>query len=164
MEWIVLPVFYLLYWGMCYLFAGSDKKNLASLRSYPKEVQIAVKENEMLKEFLRKEKSPLAIMASNFILFNVIFILLGILVNKVFGITEFPHLFVYFLAFGEGLNLFDLLVVDLLWWRNSKRIRFSFLMAKEPYQNPKEHLLSFLRGIPVFAFSALLSAFVSSLF
>ena len=38
--------------------------------------------------------------------------------------------FWYFLAFGEGLGLFDLLVIDLLWWRNTKRIRFSFLPEK----------------------------------
>ncbi len=65
-----------------------------------------------------------------------------------------------FLAFGEGLGLFDLLVIDLLWWRNTKRIRFSFLPEKKYYHNPKKHIESFLHGIPLFAAIAALTALV----
>ena len=61
---------------------------------------------------------------------------------------------------GEGLGLFDLLVIDLLWWRNTKRIRFSFLPEKKYYQNPKNHIESFLRGIPLFAAAAALTALI----
>ncbi len=43
----------------------------------------------------------------------------------------------------RGLGLFDLLVIDLLWWRNTKRTRFSFLPEKKYYQNPKKHIESF---------------------
>jgi hypothetical protein len=56
------------------------------------------------------------------------------------------------------LGLFDLLVIDLLWWRNAKRIRFSFLTEKEAYQDPKMHLDFFWRGIPTFAVVAALTA------
>lgn len=66
--------------------------------------------------------------------------------------------FWFFFALGEGLGLFDLVVIDLLWWRNTKRIRFSFLPEKAPYQDPDKHIGSFLRGIPMFAVIALLSA------
>lgn len=31
----LMIVFYLLYWGVCYLGTGTDKKNLIGLRSYP---------------------------------------------------------------------------------------------------------------------------------
>ena len=68
--------------------------------------------------------------------------------------------FWYFLAFSEGLGLFDLLVIDLLWWRNTKRTRFSFLPEKKYYQNPKKHIESFWRGIPLFAAVAALSALI----
>ena len=67
---------------------------------------------------------------------------------------------VYFLAFGEGVGLFDLLVIDLLWWRSTKRIRFSFLPEKKYYQDPKKHIESFLRGIPLFAATAALTALI----
>ena len=71
--------------------------------------------------------------------------------------------FWYFLILGEGLGLFDLLVIDLLWWRNTKRIRFSFLPDKGIYQDPSKHIGSFVRGIPLFAAIAALSACVVTL-
>ena len=67
------------------------------------------------------------------------------------------------LILGEGLGLFDLLVIDMLWWRNTKRIRFSFLPDKEIYQDPSKHIGSFVRGIPLFAVIAALSACVVTL-
>ncbi len=48
--------------------------------------------------------------------------------------------------------------IDLLWWRNTKRIRFSFLPEQKYYQNPDKHIQSFLRGIPLFAFVAAAAA------
>jgi len=62
-----------------------------------------------------------------------------------------------FLTLGEGLGVFDLVVIDLLWWRNTKRIRFSFLPEQSHYQDPTKHISSFLRGIPLFALVAVLS-------
>ncbi len=35
MKWLVLPAFWLLYWGICFICTGTDKKNLMGLRSYP---------------------------------------------------------------------------------------------------------------------------------
>ena len=54
-------------------------------------------------------------------------------------------------------------MIDLLWWRNTKRIRFSFLPEKAPYQDPEKHIGSFLRGIPLFAAVAAISAGIVSL-
>ena len=44
MKWLVALAFWFLYWGICYLATGSDKKNLAGLRSYPDAVQDLVRE------------------------------------------------------------------------------------------------------------------------
>lgn len=79
------------------------------------------------------------------------------------GLTGFGAAFWFFLALGEGLGLFDLVVIDLLWWRNTKRIRFSFLPEKELYHNPDKHIGSFIRGIPLLAVVAVLSAGVVTL-
>ena len=80
--------------------------------------------------------------------------------KSVLGLNNYLSAFWYFLAFGEGLGLFDLLVIDLLWWRSTKRIRFSFLPEKKYYQNPKKHIESFWRGIPLFAAAAALAALI----
>lgn len=44
MKWIIIPAFWFLYWGICFLCTGTDKKNLAGLRSYPGAVQSVVRE------------------------------------------------------------------------------------------------------------------------
>ena len=43
MKIIVGIAFYLLFWGICFLGTGTDKKNLIGLRSYLDEVQNRVR-------------------------------------------------------------------------------------------------------------------------
>lgn len=83
--------------------------------------------------------------------------------NVIDELAEWTVPIQFFLALGEGLGVFDLLVIDLLWWRNTKRIRFSFLLEKAPYQDSAKHIGSFLRGIPLFAVVAVLSAGIVTL-
>ena len=160
MKWIIIPAFWLLYWGICFLCTGTDKKNLAGLRSYPDAVQSVVRER--LGD-APKEKSIPSILIGNLVLFTVVFSALGLAFKSVLAFEDYLSAFWYFLILGEGLGLFDLLVIDLLWWRNTKRIRFSFLPDKEIYQDPSKHIGSFVRGIPLFAAIAALSAGVVTL-
>ena len=97
-------------------------------------------------------------------LFTVVFSVLGLVLKNVLNLNDYLSAFWYFLAFGEGLGLFDLLVIDLTWWRSTKRIRFSFLPEKKYYQDPKKHIESFLRGIPLFAATATLTALIVTVF
>ncbi len=161
MKWLIIPAFWLLYWGMCFLGTGTDKKNLAGLRSYPDAVQDIVRKK--FAETAPKAKSIPAILLSNLIFFIVIFSVIGLVFKKVLVFDGYLSAFWYFLLLGEGLGLFDLLVIDLLWWRNTKRIRFSFLPDKAIYQNPSKHIGSFVRGIPLFAAIAALSAVIVTL-
>ena len=160
MKWFIIPAFWFLYWGICFLCTGTDKKNLAGLRSYPDAVQSIVRER--LGD-APKEKSIPSILIGNLVLFTVVFSALGLAFKSVLAFEDYLSAFWYFLILGEGLGLFDLLVIDLLWWRNTKRIRFSFLPDKEIYQNPSKHIGSFVRGIPLFAAIAALSAWVVTL-
>ena len=160
MKIIIAVAFYFLYWGVCFLGTGTDRKNLIGLRSYPEEVQNRVRSDPQLGKDVPKEKSTVAILLSNLLLFTVLFSVLGLALKSVLNLNNYLSAFWYFLAFGEGLGLFDLLVIDLLWWRNTKRIRFSFLPEKKHYQNPKKHMESFWRGIPLFAAIAALTALV----
>ena len=160
MKIIVTAAFYFLFWGVCFLGTGTDKKNLIGLRSYPDEVQNRVRSDPQLGKDVPKAKSTAAILLSNLFLFTALFSVLGLALKNALHLNSYLSAFWYFLAFGEGLGLFDLLVVDLLWWRNTKRIRFSFLPEKKYYQDPKKHIESFLHGIPLFAVIAALAALV----
>ena len=160
MKIIVIVAFCFLHWGVCFLGTGTDKKNLIGLRSYPDEVQNRVRSDSQLGKDVPKAKSAVAILLSNLLLFTALFSVLGLALKSVLNLNSYLSAFWYFLVFGEGLGLFDLLVIDLLWWRNTKRIRFSFLPEKKYYQDPKKHIGSFLRGIPLFAAIAALTALV----
>ena len=162
MKWLVLPAFWLLYWGICFICTGTDKKNLAGLRSYPDEVQAAVRER--LGNKVPVAKSVPSVLTGNLLLFTVVFSIVGIALRGLLSFDGYFSAFWYFLLLGEGLGLFDLMVIDLLWWRNTQRIRFSFLPNKAAYQDPGKHIGSFVRGIPLFAVVAALSAAVVTLF
>ena len=117
------------------------------LRSYPINVQKIVREKM---NNAPKAKSITNILISNILLFTIVFSIMGLLFKNIYNFNNYLSAFIYFLLLGEGLGLFDLLIIDLLWWRNTKRIRFSFLTDKQYYQDPKMHIDSFIRGIPLF--------------
>lgn len=153
--------FYFIYWLCCFIGTGTDKKNLAGLRSYPDVVQQAVRKHSTLEKIVPQEKSALSILSGNLFLFTVVFSVLGVALKNVLELNDFLTAFLFFLALGEGLGAFDLVIIDLMWWRNTKRIRFSFLPEKKYYQDISKHVGSFLRGIPLLAVVAFLStAFV----
>ncbi len=151
-------IFYMFYWLCCFFGTGTDKKNLAGLRSYPEAVQRAVREHTELGKVAPREESVSAVLFGNILLFTVVFSVLGVIMKKSLGLNDFWTAFAFLLTLGEGLGAFDLVIIDLLWWRSTKRIRFSFLPEREHYQDPTKHINSFLRGIPMFCAVAVLSA------
>lgn len=154
---LISIAFYLFYWFCCFLGIGTDKKNLIGLRSYPDAVQKVVREHSELGKAAPQEKSIASILIGNLLLFTAVFSVFGFALKNILGLNGFWTAFWFFLALGEGLGVFDLIVIDLLWWRNTKRIRFSFLLHKSHYQDPSKHIGSFLRGIPLFAVVAVIS-------
>ena len=147
------------FFGLCFLGTGTDKKNLRNYMSYPDEVQKRIKE---IKEYQGKykETSRFAAWIANFLLFTILFLLLGIVIRQ----TSFIHNFISLLILGETLNVFDLIVIDLLWWRNTKRIRLSKIPQKELYQNPKKHIEAFLRALILYFFIAMIDGYLLTLF
>ena len=160
MKWLIMFIFYFLYWGICYLCTGTDEKNLMGLRSYPINVQKIVREKM---DNAPKAKSIPNILISNILLFTIVFSIMGLLFKNIYNFNNYLSAFIYFLLLGEGLGLFDLSIIDLLWWRNTKRIRSSFLTDKQYYQDPKMHIDSFLRGIPLFIVVAIISALITTI-
>lgn len=147
------------FFGVCFLSTGTDEKNLRNYISYPDEVQERIKET---KEYLGKYKETgiFDVWMVNFLIFSVLFLLLGSIMRQ----TKFMHNFISLLIVGEILNVFDLIVIDLLWWRNTKRIRLSKIPQKELYQNPKKHIEAFLRAMVLYFFVAVLDGYLLTLF
>ena len=90
-----------------------------------------------------KGKSTAAVLLGNLFLFTAVFSVSGLALN------DYQPAFWYFLAFGEGLGLFDLTMINLLWRRSAKRIRFSLLPEKKSCQDPKKAYRSLLARDPV---------------
>ena len=142
---------------------GTDKKNIGGFRSYPDEVQNRVYQDEVLGKMIPKKRSASITIISNILLFTVVFTVIGLVGRSALELQNFKTAAWYFFWLGEGLNLFDLVVIDLCWWRNTKRIRFSCVPEKEAYQNPKKHVGSFFRGIPMFAVVAVIVGWIVTL-
>lgn len=148
----------LLFWLICFLNTGNDQKNMLGFRSYPKEVQELVRKDPVLGKIAPAEINIGKVLISNFILFGIIFLLVGLIIKYTMGFNGFADAFIYFLILGEVLNLFDLIIIDLLWWRNTPRIRFSCVSDKKMYQNPSVHIASFIRAIFMYLTIALIIA------
>lgn len=138
-----------LFFLMCFLGTGNGK-NIASLSSYPKQLQEMIRNDERYKDSVRKPANVWFSLLSNLILFIAVDFIFGLFLRS----KDYVMNFVYLLILGQTLNLFDLLVIDMLWWRNSKRIRFEGYEDKNLYKDIKLHIYSMLRAIPVFTLAA----------
>lgn len=155
-ETVVLCV---AFFGVCYIGTGTDQRNLKNYSSYPDKVQNRIQE---IVEYRGRfeETGKVRIWAANFLVFTVLFLLLGIPIHQ----DNFSHNFICLLILGQTLNVFDLIVIDLLWWRNSKRIRLSKIPQKELYKDPKKHIEAFLRALLLYFFVALVDGYLLTLF
>lgn len=148
----------IIFFILCYFNTGSDYKNIKSFSSYPDEIQSMVLKNPELKSKV-KIISPIISFLLNILFFSIIFFILAIFIKK----DKFIVNFINILILGQSLNAFDFFVIDMLWWRSSKRIRFSGTENEDKlYQSKKKHFLSFLKGIFLFIIVALIDAFILS--
>lgn len=155
----VLLTLCLIFFAICYLGTGTDEKNLKNYMSYPDEVQEKIKKiGDYQGKF--KEKSKNLTFIVNFVFFSILFLILGLRIRQASFIQNFTAL----LIIGEGLNVFDLLVIDLLWWRRTKRIRLSKIPDQSLYQNPKKHIESFIRAFFMYFLIALIDGYILTLF
>ncbi len=159
---LVVIGFCFLFWLICYANTGSDKKNMRGFRSYPKEVQELVKNDMYLVSLAPASVNMINVFVSNVVMFSVVFCVGGIILKYTVGFCGFLDTLTYFIVWGQVLNLFDLLVIDLLWWRNTPRIRFSCAQDKRLYQNAKVHVDSFVHGIVMFFITAVIAAGIVS--
>ena len=154
------------FWGCCYISTGGDEKNIKAYATYPDEVQAYVRNDPKLKEQIEKANllvspNPVKTFFANAILFLVVLFILGIFIRT----NSFAENLLRLSIMGQGFNLFDYAVIDLLWWRHTKRIRFSGTENRpELYRNPKKHTVSFVKGIVMFFLVAAVDGILLALF
>lgn len=148
-----------LFFLICYLGTGTDEKNLKSYDSYPDEVQRRIREVDEYKGKFR-ERNKACTWLANLVVFLILFIIFGAFLRT----KDFMQNFINLLILGQALNIFDLVAIDMLWWRNSKRIRLTKVPDKALYQNPKKHIEAFLRAIPMYIALAVVGGYVLTLF
>lgn len=154
-ETVILCIVFFL---LCYIGTGTDEKNLKSYSSYPDEVQAQINNiSEYQGKFNKHNKFIMFIF--NLLLFSVILFFFGLFIKE----DNFFNNFLYLSIMGQGLNIFDLLVIDLLWWRNTKRIRLSKIPDKKLYQNPKKHIEAFVRGFVMYLLIAVIDGYILTL-
>lgn len=148
-----------IFFVLCFLATGTDEKNLKSYTSYPDEVQKRIREAD---EYQGKyhEANKLVTWFANLVVFLVLFIIFGVFIRE----KDFMQNFINLLILGQALNIFDLIVIDMLWWRNTKRIRLSKVPEKVLYQNPKKHIQAFLRAIPMYIVVAAVDGYLLTVF
>ena len=159
MIFIFLFILCLIFFGLCFLGTGTDEKNLKNYMSYPDEVQEKIKNIEDYHGKF-KEASKTSTFVANFIVFSILFLILGLKIRQ----ESFVQNFIALIILGQGLNVFDLVFIDLLWWRNTKRIRLSKIQEKALYQNPKKHIDAFERAFFMYFLIALLDGYILTLF
>ncbi len=148
----------LAFWGICYLGTGTDEKNLKGLSAYPDVIQRQVKCDLILGPQV-KTISPVVSFFLKLLIYAILLLILCFFEREKQFIANFWKV----LIMGEILNLFDFLVIDMLWWRHTKRIRFTGTENQpELYSDPKNHLKSFLKGILLFFIAALVDGMILS--
>lgn len=147
-----------LFFLICYLGTGTDEKNLRNYSSYPDAVQARVRKINAYRGKW-KETGKLTVWMANFALFVVLFLPFGFFIRE----HDWLHNVISLFLLGQSLNVFDLIVIDLLWWRNTERIRFSKIPEKALYQDPKKHIEAFLRAIVLYLVVALVDGYLLTL-
>ena len=159
MIYLEIIILCTLFFILCYLGTGTDEKNLKSYDSYPYEVQKLIREiNEYSGKF--KERNKYIVFFFFFVLFLVLLFIMGLFIREKIFMQNFLNLFIL----GLALNIFDLVFIDLIWWRNAKRIRLSKIPEKELYQNPRKHMDSFLRATIMYTAVAAIDGYLLTLF
>lgn len=143
---------------ICFVGTGTDDKNLKSYASYPTDVQHQIKQIPTYQGRF-KERRKTTVFLSNFLLFLPLLFVLGLPVRE----SSFWHNFICLSILGQGLNVFDLLIIDLLWWRHTKRIHFTKIPENEWYQDSQQHVLSFVRGAVLYLLIAVIDGYLLTL-
>lgn len=151
-------------WIICYNSTGSDTKNACHLYSYNDNIKRQVWNKKELQGILKAHnKDGLQIFFYNLLLFFFLYLIIDLVFYFAFKLPS-KFLVIFTLFSGIYFNLFDLLIIDICWFRNTKRVRFSFIKDEKDYKEIKLHFYSFIRGIIMFIIITILIALIFYIF
>lgn len=129
-----------------FVFIGTkdDKTKLKGFYYYPKEIQERIRTIPEHIKHIPKESAQ----TINFVVSFAIFLVIFSVCNYINGTVSFINTFTNSVILGVVMNLYDLVILDIIWFPNSIRARVTGTedMSKE-YRNYKGHVKAFLRGI-----------------
>ena len=152
---VYLAILMLIY----FLISGKDKLNVKLYPFYGRELQGKLKEDEELKGRIL-DLSPTALFIIKSIFYLILLFVLGIFMRSDSFFKNFANLFI----FGQIVNLFDLGVIKLIYFRNNKRVRFTNYENKELYLDASSNYTIFLISIILFTCVAALDGALLLLF
>lgn len=109
-----------LFWAFCWLGTGATRKTSVIFLLTRRGTEDCESPPGAIRKYSGSEVLR-AIFAGNLLLFTALLFAMGLLTRQEY----FAGNFLNTLLLGQALNLFDFLVIDLLWWRHTKRVRFS---------------------------------------
>jgi len=127
------------------IFAFSLSINpIKTLYNYPPEIQKRVKELEEYKGQIPTAENKIS--AKVFVSF-IIVIIVSLILKYINGYSTFIEGFGYSFLIWTVVNIYDALVIDIMWFCHSKKVRFKGTenMDKE-YKNYKFHIIESLKG------------------
>ena len=145
--------------AISFLGTGTDERNLKSFKSYPLILQEKLLKDDDYKDKIKPVNGWITFIA-NFVLFLIVTFVFGIFIRK----PQFMDNFVSLLILGEIVNLFDLCITDYIYFRNSKRVRFSKYQDKKYYNEMTNHVISFVKGALMFILIAIIDGALLMLF
>ena len=149
---VILMLFY-------FLITGRDNLNAKLLPFYGRELQEKLRNDDELKTKIL-DLSPTTLFIIKSVFYIILLFVLGIFMRSDSFFKNFANLFI----FGQIVNLFDLGVIKLIYFRNSKRVRFNKFEGKELYLDAKSNYYIFLISIILFTSVAALDAALLLLF
>lgn len=127
------------------IFIPLWKNPVGQIMSYPLEIRKRVESLSQYKDTIKqREKKHLSIKIISIFVFALILCVVAYFSGAKTFIDIFKHVFILFLF----VNVYDVIVMDLLIFRNVKRFRIPGTedMEKE-YKNPRHHIIGGIIGI-----------------
>lgn len=128
----------------CMIIPSLYKNPIAHIMSYPTEIRRRV---ESLPEYAdsinHTERKHLSAKMISIFVFAVVLAVIAYLSGATVFITAFVHVFIIFFV----VNIYDLLILDIIMFCNSERVRIPGTedMVKE-YHNPRHHIIGAVKG------------------
>ena len=144
------------------IFIPLYKNPINQIMSYPPEIRKRVESLSQYKDIINaKEKKHISIKIISVFVFALILCFVAYFSGATTYIEVFKHVFILFFF----VNIYDLVVMDLIIFRNVKKFRIPGTedMEKE-YKNPKHHMFGAIVGTAIGIIVAGLSAIYFEIF